>query len=190
MIAFVEWFLLRLRLTISILVALLVMGALAYTWIPKEADPDIQIPFFSVLVFQPGISPEDAERLIVRPLETELKTVEGLKQMTSTAAQGYAGVNLEFDINFDKELARQRIQAKVDLARPKFPQDAEEPQINEFNIALDPVISVVLSGPVPERTLLQTAKRLEREIEAVPGVLSAELSGQREEVLEIIIERN
>lgn len=188
MIAFVEWFLLRLRLTISILTALLVMGALTYTWIPKEADPDIQIPFFSVLVFQPGISPEDAERLIVRPLETELKTVEGLKQMTSTAAQGYAGVNLEFDVNFDKELARQRIQTKIDLARPKFPQDAEEPQLNEFNIALNPVISVVLSGPVPERTLLQTAKRLEREIEAVPGVLSAELSGQREEVLEIIID--
>ena len=188
MIAFVEWFLQRLRLTISILIALLVMGGLAYTWIPKEADPDIQIPFFSVLVFQPGISPEDAERLIVRPLETELKTVEGLKQMTSTAAQGYAGINLEFDVNFDKELARQRIQTKIDLARPKFPQDAEEPQLNEFNIALNPVISVVLSGPVPERTLLQTAKRLEREIEAVPGVLSAELSGQREEVLEIIID--
>lgn len=188
MSAFVEWFLVRLRLTMSILASLLFMGALAYMWIPKEADPDIQIPFFSVLVFQPGISPEDAERLIVRPLETELKTVEGLKQMTSTAAQGYAGINLEFDVNFDKELARQRIQTKVDLARPKFPQDAEEPQINEFNIALNPVISVVLSGPVSERTLLQTAKRLEREIESIPGVLSADLSGQREEVLEIIID--
>lgn len=188
MITLVEWFLHRLRLTLSILSALVLMGVIAYLSIPKEADPDIQIPFFSVTVFQPGISPEDAERLIIRPLETELKTVEGLKQMISSASQNYGGVTLEFDINFDKELARQRIQAKVDLARPKFPQDAEEPQINEFNIALNPVISVVLSGGVSERTLLQTAKRLKREVEAVQGVLTAELSGAREEVLEVIID--
>lgn len=188
MIAFVEWFLQRLRLTLSILAAVLLMGTLAFLWIPKEADPDIPVPYFNVFVFHPGISPEDAERLIVRPLETQLKTIEGLKQMTSIAAQGYAAVNLEFDVNFKKEQARQRIQEKVDLARPKFPQDAEEPQINEFNIALNPVISVVLSGEVSERTLLQTAKRMKREIESVPGVLSAELSGQRDEVLEVVID--
>ncbi|MEQ1752535.1 MAG: efflux RND transporter permease subunit [Micropepsaceae bacterium] len=188
MISLVEWFLQRMRLTLCILAAVLLMGTLAFIWIPKEADPDIPVPFFNVLVFHPGISPEDAERLIVRPLETQLKTIEGLKQMTATAAQGYAAVNLEFDVNFNKEQARQRIQDKVDLARPKFPQDAEEPQVNEFNIALNPVISVVLSGSVPERTLLQTAKRMKRELESVPGVLSAELSGQREEVLEIVID--
>ncbi|MFN9161472.1 MAG: efflux RND transporter permease subunit [Alphaproteobacteria bacterium] len=188
MMAMVAWFLERLRLTLSILAALVFVGTIAYLSIPKEADPDIQIPVLSVLVFQPGISPEDAERLIVRPLEAELKTVEGLKQMTSTAAQNYGGVNLEFDINFDKELARQRIKEKVDLARPKFPQDAEEPQINELNLALDPVISIVLSGEVSERTLLQTAKRLKRELESVQGVLTANLTGQREEVLEVIID--
>ena len=172
----------------SILAAVLLMGTLAFLWIPKEADPDIPVPFFNVFVFHPGISPEDAERLIVRPLETQLKTIEGLKQMTSIAAQGYAAVNLEFDVNFNKERARQRIQDKVDLARPKFPQDAQEPEISEFNIALNPVISVVLSGQVPERTLLQTAKRMKREIESVQGVLSAELSGQRDEVLEVVID--
>lgn len=188
MIALVEWFLQRMRLTMSILAAVLFMGTMAFISIPKEADPDIPIPFFSVFVTLPGISPEDAERLIVRPLETQLKTIEGLKQMTSVASQGYAAVNLEFNVNFNKELAHQRVREKVDLARPKFPQDAQEPQINEANIALNPVLSVVLSGEIPERTLLQTAKRMKREIESVSGVLSAELSGQREEVLEIVID--
>ncbi len=188
MIGLVEWSLQRSRLVLSVLVAVLTMGTIAFLSIPKEADPDIPVPFFNVLVFHPGISPEDAERLIVRPLETQLKTIEGLKQMNSTASQGYAAVNLEFDVNFDKELARQRIQEKVDAARTKFPQDAEEPQVNEFNIALNPVISVVLSGNVSERVLLQTAKRMKREIESVPGVLTAELSGQRDESLEIVID--
>jgi multidrug efflux pump len=189
MIGIVDWALARLRLTLSLLAAVLVMGTVAYVSIPKEADPDIPIPVFSILVFHPGISPEDAERLIVRPLETQLKAVEGLKQMTSTAAQGYGGVTLEFDVNFDKDQVRQRVREKVDIARPELPQDSEEPQINEINIADEPVISVVLSGAVPERTLLRTAKRLEREIEAIPGVLSVDLSGQREEVLEVVVDQ-
>ncbi|NOT40088.1 MAG: efflux RND transporter permease subunit [Alphaproteobacteria bacterium] len=184
----VDWALARLRLTLSALVAVLVMGTVAYFSIPKEADPDIPVPFFSVVTILPGISPEDAERLIVRPLETQLKTVEGLKRMTSTASQGYAAIQLEFDVNFDKNLARQRVQEKVDVARPELPQDSEEPQVNEFNIALEPVISIVLSGTVQERTMLRTAQRLEREIESIPGVLSAELSGEREEVLEVVID--
>ena len=188
MIGIVEWAIERLRLTLSVLIAVIILGAVAYVSIPKESDPDIPIPFFNVFVLHPGISPEDAERLIIRPLETQLKTVEGLKQMTSTASQGYAAINLEFDVNFDKNLARQRVQEKVDIARAELPQDSEEPQVNEFNIADDPVISVVLSGAVPERTLLRIAKRLEREIESVEGVLGADLSGQRDEVLEIVID--
>ena len=188
MTAFLDWFLQRSRLTLSLLAAVMVLGTVGYRSIPKEADPDIPIPVFNVVVILPGISPEDAERLIVRPLETQLKTVEGLKEMNSTASQGYAAVSLEFDVNFNKNLARQRVQEKVDIARAELPQDAEEPQVNEFNIAMDPVISVILSGNVPERTLLRTAKRLERELESVPGVLNADLSGQREEQLEVVID--
>jgi multidrug efflux pump len=185
----VDWFLARLRLTLSILAAVLVMGTVAYLSIPKESDPDIPIPLFVVQVIHPGISPEDAERLIVRPLETQLKTVEGLKQMNSTASQGYGAITLEFDVNFNKNLVRQKVQEKVDIARPELPQESEEPQVIEINIADDPVISIVLSGPVPERALLRTAKRLERELESVPGVLSVDLSGQREEVLEIVVDQ-
>jgi multidrug efflux pump len=185
----VDWAIARSRLTPSILVAVIILGTYAFIVIPKEADPDIP-PFFSVVVTLPGVSPEDAERLMVRPLETQLKTVEGLKRMTSTASQGYAAIQLEFDVNFDKNLARQRVQEKVDLARPEMPQDAEEPQVSEFNIALNPVISVVLSGNMPERTMLRAAKRLERDIESVQGVSGrADLSGQRDEVLEIVIDQ-
>ncbi len=189
MTGLVDWAIARSRLTLSLLVAIIILGTVAFVAIPKEADPDIPIPIFSVVVTLPGISPEDAERLMVRPLETQLKSVEGLKRMTSTASQGYAAIQLEFDVNFDKNLARQRVQEKVDLARPEMPQDAEEPQVSEFNIALNPVISVVLSGNLPERSMLRSAQRIERDIESVQGVLSADLSGQRDEVLEIIIDQ-
>lgn len=184
----VDWVVDRSRLTMSVIVAIVLMGTYAFIAIPKEADPDIPIPFFSVTVFLPGISPEDSERLLVRPMETQLKTVEGLKQLRSTAGLGYGAITLEFDVNFNKEKALSRIRDKVDLAKAELPSEAEEPLINEFNIALQPIITVVLSGNVPERAMLRAAKRLQKQFETLPGVLQAELNGAREELLEIVID--
>jgi multidrug efflux pump len=184
----VDWVVDRSRLTMSVILAIVIMGTLSYIAIPKEADPDIPIPIVSVQVFLRGVSPEDSERLLLRPLETQLKSVEGLKQIRSVAGLGYGAITLEFDVNFDKEQALSRIRDKVDLAKAELPADAEEPLIQEINIALQPAITVVLSGEVPERTMLATAKRLERLFEASPGVLEANLSGAREELLEIVID--
>ena len=184
----VDWAIERSRLTLSLLVAVLVMGTIAYLSIPKEADPDIPLPFFQVQVSLPGISPEDSERLIVRPLEVQLKTIEGLKELRGIASQGYGAVSLEFDVNFDKDRALQKVRDAVDTAKVKLPRDAEEPVIFEANVSDDPVLSIILSGNVPERALLRAAKRLERDIDSINGVLDAELSGQREELLEVVID--
>ena len=100
------------RLTLSVLVFLLVTGALAYNSIPKEAEPDIQIPIIYVSVHYEGISPEDSERLILRPLETALKSIQGIKKMTGTAYQGGGNVLMigrvlynEFNANVDWPVA-------------------------------------------------------------------------------------
>jgi multidrug efflux pump len=184
----VDWVVDRSRLTMSVIIAITLMGTFAYLSIPKEADPDIPIPFFGVTVFLPGVSPEDSERLLVRPLETQLKSVEGLKQLRATAGLGYGAITLEFDVNFNKERALSRIRDKVDLAKAELPSEADQPLIQEFNIALQPIITVVLSGDVPERAMLQTAKRLKRQFESTPGVLEATLNGAREDLLEIVID--
>ncbi|MGF1455166.1 MAG: efflux RND transporter permease subunit [Alphaproteobacteria bacterium] len=163
-------------------------GLVAYWTIPKEADPNIPIPFIFVSLTLQGISPDDAERLLVKPVEKELKSVEGLKEMQAYAAQGSAGITLEFDVNFDKEKALADVREKVDLARSELPEDADEPVVREFNTSTFPVIVVTLSGPVPERTLFYLAQQLEEELEGISGVLQAQLSGQREELLEVVID--
>ena len=104
----------------------------------------------------PGISPEDSERLLVRPLEVQLKTIEGLKEIRGTASQGYGAVSLEFDVNFNKDRALQKVRDAVDTAKSKLPSDAEEPFIFEANVSDNPVVSIILSGNVPERALLPT----------------------------------
>jgi len=178
----------RTRTVLTTMVLLILAGVTSYVSIPKEADPDIPIPFFFVSLPYPGISPEDGERLLVRPMETELRTLEGLKEITAFSTQGMAGIILEFDVDFDKDDALQDVREKVDLARAEIPQEAEEPVVTEFNTSLFPVLVVAISGNVPERTLLEKARGLQDAIEAIPTVLEAELVGNREELLEVIID--
>ena len=163
-------------------------GLMAYNSMPRESNPDITIPFVSVVVPYPGVSPEDAERLLVKPLETNLQTIEGVKEMNAVARQGLAIVSLEFEADFNKDKVLEDVRAKVDLARGKFPPDAEEPIIQEANLSGEPVIGVVLSGNAPERELVRLARDLKERLEAQPGVLEANLSGGREEFLEVTID--
>jgi multidrug efflux pump len=176
------------RLTLATLLFLLVAGFSAYLAIPKEAEPDVSIPIIYVNVTQRGISPEDAERLILRPLETQLTSVENVKEMRSAAFEGGGYVLLEFEAGFDADVAIADVRAKVDDARAELPSDADEPQVDEVNLSLFPVLVVALGGDVPERTLLQLARQAEIAVEQVPGVLDADLRGDRDEVVEIIAE--
>src|SRR3712207_3830423 len=176
------------RLTIATLLFLLLAGFSAYLAIPKEAEPDVSIPIIYVNVNQRGISPEDAERLILRPLETQLKSVENVKEMRSAAFEGGGYVLLEFEAGFDADVAVADVRAKVDDARSELPSDADEPRVSEVNLSLFPVLVVALGGDVPERTLLRLARQAETAVEQIPGVLSADLRGARDEVVEIIAE--
>ena len=178
----------RRKVIIALTFVLTIFGMFAYFTIPREAQPDITIPVIAVIVPYPGVSPEDAERLLVRPLEHELQSIQGIKEMNARAQQGAAVVVLEFEVNFDKNKVLEDVRAKVDLARSKFPPDALPPVIQEQNISEQPVLGVVLSGPAPERTLYATARSLQDRLNSVPGVLSTDMGGGREEVLEVTID--
>lgn len=177
----------RQRLILTALAAMLLAGLYSYFTVPKEADPDVPIPFVFVSAPHPGISPEDAERLLVKPMEAKLRSVEGLKEMRSVASQGHAGFYLEFDVNFDQQKALTDVREQADLAKPDLPDDTKDPTVTEFNASLFPVITVTVSGDAPERTLLRHARILQDAIEAIPSVLKAELGGHREELLEVVV---
>jgi multidrug efflux pump len=178
----------RARVVAMTLVFILVAGAIAYALIPKEASPEVPIPVVYVVTTLEGIAPEDAERLLVEPLETELSSVTGLRQMSASAGEGFASVTLEFEPGFDADAALDAVREAVDRARPDLPADADEPTVNEVNTALFPILTVILSGPIPERTLNALAVELQNSIEAVPGVLEAGIGGAREDLLEVLID--
>lgn len=178
----------RKRTVALLFFVLAIMGMTAYQSIPKESEPDIPIPVIYVSVTHEGIAPEDAEVLIIKPLEKELQSIEGLKEMRSVAAEGYASVTLEFEAGFNAEQAILDVREQVDLAKVELPESSDEPKIMEINVALFPVLTVVLSGPIPERTLIGLAKNMKDRIEALPGVLEVDIGGEREEILEATID--
>src|SRR3954447_11272219 len=185
---FIDYAIGHARLTIATLIFLLSAGFLAYVTIPKEAEPDVRIPIIYVQLSQRGISPEDSERLLLRPIETQLKSVGNVKEMRSTAFEGGGFVLLEFEAGFDSKAALADVRAKVDTAKHDLPRDVDEPQGVEGHLSLFSGIVVGLSGDVPERTLLRIARMAKNALEQAPGVLSAELRGARDEAVEVIID--
>ena len=176
------------RLTISVLFFLLIAGAVSYMSIPKEAEPDVAIPIIYVSLSYQGISPEDSERLLLRPVETRMKSLTGVKEMRSAAFQGGGYVLLEFDPSRDLKAALDDVRNKVQDAKRDLPTAAKEPTVNEVNISEFPVLVVTLSGHVPERTLTAAARKLRDRFEEVPGVLEATIQGSRDDLVEVIID--
>jgi multidrug efflux pump len=173
---------------LAFVVLSLTAGLLAYTGLPKEGEPDIDVPVLIVSAPYFGVSAEDSEKLLVRPLEQELRDLEGIKDITATAAEGIAIVVMEFEFGWDKNATIADARDKVDRAMADFPAGAETPTISEINFSEFPILIVSLSGQVPERTLFRVAKDLQGDLEAMPEVLEAGLAGYREEMLEVLID--
>lgn len=179
----------RSRTVILALIVVFIGGVAAYISVPKEAEPEVVIPYVMTQVTLEGVSPEDGERLLIRPIEQELRNLEGIKEMTAEANEGVATVFLEFDAGTDPEVAVRKVRERVDAAKAKLPEDAEEPFVQEIKFSrMMPMLVLNIGGPVPERTLYRLVLDLKEKIESISGVLEVELAGNREELMEVVVD--
>ncbi len=188
MIGMVDWAAARARMVLAFILLSLLIGGFAYVNLPKEGEPDIEIPALFVSVQFPGISAEDSESLLVKPMETELADLDGLKKMTSTAAEGYAGVALEFEFGWNKTAITADVRDAMNSAQAEFPDGSEQYSLEELNFSEFPIVIVNLTGAVPERTMARIAKNLQDDLEALDSVLEAGIAGNRDEMLEVVID--
>ncbi|MCG8413589.1 MAG: efflux RND transporter permease subunit [Pseudomonadales bacterium] len=179
----------RSRTTLSIFTVTLLAGLASYSAIPIEMFPDVQVPVVVTTIIHEGISPEDAERLLAKPAELELKTINGITEVSSVSSEGAATIITEFDISFESSTALAEVRESINRAKARFPQATEEPIIQEISAVDMPIVQIAIGGEgVPERTLLRIAEDLQREIELLPDVLEAPMVGNREELLEAVID--
>ncbi len=179
----------RYRSTLCILLLLVSSGIISLRNMPVEANPEISLPYISVQVTLDGISPEDSARLLIRPLEQQLRSLDGIDELIATSRESLAYIMVKFEagsVSIDKALSD--VRAAVDRAKADLPSDADEPVIEELSATDFPAVTVSLTGDqVSERSLFQTAQLLRRSFENLPLVLEANLVGHREEVVEAII---
>lgn len=185
----IELAMVRKRSIILIMFGIVIFGIVARLSIPTESEPRVEIPYFVVTVVHEGISPEDATRLLVRPIEIELKALEGVKEITGTGAEHMALIAVEFHASTDIDVAMADVREAVDRAKPELPTTAEEPVVTETASTDFPMMQVnLVSEYASERIVLETAKKLRDRIETIPSVRSVVMQGHRDELLEITIE--
>ena len=189
MLSLIDAALTRTRSVLMVFLLLLISGSITYANIAKESNPDITIPNIYISIVHDGISPEDAERMLIRPMEKELKSIAGIKAMSATASEGHASINLEFIAGLDPKEALADVRDKVTLAKAKLPSESEEPEVHEVTMAnQNPAITVILSGAVTERGLITIARDVKDKIEGLQEVLEVDIGGDREDMVEIIVD--
>ena len=166
---------------------IIIAGISSYTSLPREADPDISLPVIYVSLSHIGISPDDSERLLIKPMEKELKKIEGVKQMSTTSYLGGGNVILEFDAGFNSEKALNDVRVKVDNVKNKLPDETKEPRVSEVNLSRFPVLTVAISGKIEPRLLIEISKKISDKIEGLSEVLDVKTIGEREREIEVLV---
>ena len=166
-----------------------VTGTWCYLALPRESAPDIEIPHVFVSTTYRGVSSEDIETSITIPIEKKLKNLEDVKQIKSVSTEGFSYIDIEFIPGTDIDDVLQKVRNKVDEAAPELPTDLEDdPAVYEVNFSDWPIVVYSLSGPYDMRVLKKIADDLEDDIEAITGVLEAEVTGTREREIRIEVD--
>lgn len=172
-----------------LMMVFIIFGSSAYISLPREADPDVPIPYIFITTIYSGVSPTDMESLVTFKIENKLRGIEGVKEIISYSAESVSNISIEFNPDVNIDMALQRVRDKVDQAANDLPQDlTEEPIITEISMSDFPVFVVAISGDVPEHDLKKIADEMQDRFESVKGVLEVNLSGTRDREILVVFD--
>jgi len=170
---------------------LCVAGIFSYIKLGKEKFPDIVIPRIIVATIYPGTSPTDIENLVTRQLEKEIKSVNGVKKISSTSNQDYCIVDVEFTSGVDVQYAKQLIKDAVDKAQNELPNDLPSPPtVQEVNLSELPIMNVNLAGNLPVSQLKKFADDFQDKIEALPEITRVDIIGALDQQVNVDVDLN
>lgn len=173
---------------IILMILIFFIGFSAYSTLPREASPEVQIPYLIVTIPYPGASPEDVESLVIDKLETEMQNVEGLKEMSSTSTEGAGMLSLEYYLGTDIDDAKTEVREILDRVVPEIPDETEDPIITEINTADFPILILNLSGNAGLLRLKEIAEDIREDIEAIPGILEVKRAGGLEREVQVNVD--
>ena len=172
---------------ITILITL--AGIISYIRIPKEQFPDIVVPTISVVTIYPGNTPEDIENFISKPIEKQLKSINGVRKVTSQSLSDVSIITVEFGTDTKVPIAKQKVQDAVDKSKSDLPADlTNDPTIQEFDISEMPIMNINMASDLPLDKLEKYAKELEEKIETLPQITRVDKVGGLEREVQIEVD--
>lgn len=164
-------------------------GILSYISIPKEKFPDIVIPTIYVSTVYPGSSPKDIENLVCKPIEKQIKSISGVKKLTSNSIQDFSNIIVEFNTDVDVAVAKQKVKDAVDKAKKDLPKDLpSDPSVMEVEFSEMPIMFVNISGDYELSQLKKYADDLQDKIESLKEITRADMVGALEREIQINVD--
>jgi multidrug efflux pump len=183
-------FILRPVATTLLMVAILVVGLIAYLQLPLSALPEVAYPTIQVQTFYPGASPEVITSAITAPLEKQFGQMPGLNQMSSTSSAGASVITLQFNLSLPIDVAEQEVQAAISAAQNLIPQDLPAPPIYaKVNPADAPVLTLGITSTVMPLTEVQDMAdtRIAQKISQLKGVGVVSISGGQRPAVRVVV---
>ncbi|MBL0309979.1 MAG: efflux RND transporter permease subunit [Bacteroidetes bacterium] len=153
-------------------------GFSIYQSLPKELFPDVVVPTISIVTIYPGATPEDIETLITKPIEKQVKGLNGVKKVTSNSLSDVSIMTVEFGTSLDPVVCKQRVTDAVAKGKKDLPNDLKnDPQIQEFDINELPIMNINLAGDFPLDQIKKYAKDLKDRIESMKEITRVDIVG-------------
>lgn len=175
-----------------ITIAIVVVGWASFKSMSVDLFPDVSVPVITVQTVYQGAGPSEIETLVSRPIEEEVSTISGIKRMTSKSLEGVSQVIVEFNSSVDVKYAEQQVRDKINIAKPKLPDEVEDPVIRKFDPADTPILMVSLTGKdLNDAALFDLADQyIKPRLEQVNNVGAIEIFGGREREIHVLLDRN
>lgn len=186
---FWEFFIDNFKFTLILIFAVIVFGTVSINQIPKESQPDIEIPVVVVTTVFPGANAEDVEDLVTNVLEEKLSALDEVDEITSTSSQGISSIAVQFDVDADTDEKLTDVKDRVDLAKISLPDDAEDPVSQKVRLSDMPVITISLSGPFQVAQLKDYAELIQDETETLNGVADVRIIGGLDREVHVIVDK-
>jgi multidrug efflux pump len=179
------------KISVYVLIFIIsVFGIINYNTIPKEQIPEIVIPMININTIYPGTSPIDMENLVTRPLEKNLKSIGGVKKITSRSVQDFSAIIVEFNTGIEIRDAKQKVKDAVDKTRKDLPTDPSfiEPSVMEIDLSEIPIQYINLSGDIPLDRIKKYADEMQDRIEGLKEITRVEIGGALSREIQVDID--
>lgn len=165
------------------------VGLMIYNSLPKELFPDVVVPTISIVTIYPGATPEDIENLVTKPIEKQVKGLNGVKKVTSNSLSDVSIMTVEFNTNLKPDECKRKVTDAVDKGKKDLPSDLkDDPQIQEFDINELPIMNINLAGELPLDQIKKYAENLQDRIESMKEITRVDIIGGLDREVQINVD--